>query len=87
MTNIEDPDEISNKAAFHQGLHYFNMTKAIFRERKIQLYLEIKNGDISAYTIDHSKFIASNQKEEFKLVHEGLKLITDVVSFLITIEI
>ena len=36
----------------------------IVRE-KLQLYLEIKTCDPLNYTMDHSKFIASIQKEEF----------------------
>ena len=36
----------------------------IFRE-KLQFGLEIKTFDLLNYTVDHSKFIASTQKEEF----------------------
>ena len=51
-----------HNAAFHQGLHCLLKTKMIFRE---QFYLEIFTCDPLNYTIEHSKFIAHIQKEEF----------------------
>ena len=44
--------------AFHQGLHYL-------LRQKLQFCLEIKTCDPLNYTMDHSKLIASIQKEEF----------------------
>ena len=52
------------------------MAKTIFGEKNynlkivIQFYLEIVTGDHLNYTMDHSKFTASIQKEEYNsLVH------------------
>ena len=46
-----------HNSVFHQGLH------CLLRE-KMQFYFEIKTCDPLNYTMDHSKFIASIQKEE-----------------------
>ena len=37
----------------------------IFREKKLQFYLEIVICDLLNFTMDHSKFIAPIQKDEF----------------------
>ena len=37
----------------------------------MELYLEILTCDTLNYTMDHSKFIASIQKEEFKSAFKG----------------
>ena len=47
----------------------------IFRE-KMQFCLEIKTCDPLNYTMDHSKFIASIQKEEFISSFKTVLLIT-----------
>ena len=54
----EDPDEMPHNVTFHQGLH------CLLRQ-KLQFCLEIKTCGPLNYTMDHSKFIASIQKEEF----------------------
>ena len=46
------------------GSTWFAKTKMIFRERTA-ICLEIKTCDPLNYTMDHSKFISSIQKEEF----------------------
>ena len=60
LTNREDSDE----CGISLGSTMFAKTKTIFRERNAFL-LEIITCDPSIYTMDHSKRIISNQKEEF----------------------
>ena len=62
-TKIEDPDEMSRNAAFHQGLHCLLKQKQS-SEKDIQFYLEIITCDPSMYSMDHPKLIVLNQKEE-----------------------
>ena len=52
------------KCGISSGSTLFAMTKMIFRE-KTAICLEIKTFDPLKYTMDHFKFIASIQKEEF----------------------
>ena len=59
-----DPDLMPHNVTFHQGLH-LPKTKMIFREKKMQFYLEIVACDPLNFTMAHSKFIASIQKDEF----------------------
>ena len=54
---------MQHNVAIHQGLHCLLKTKMI-AGKKLQLCLEIKICDPLNYTMDHSKFIASIQKEE-----------------------
>ena len=64
LANSEESDEMLLAAAFHLTLHYLLLkTKTIF-EKEIQFYLEIIICDPSNYTMDHPKFIVSNQKKE-----------------------
>ena len=49
--------------AFHQGLRCLLRQKWALG-KKLQFCLEIKTFDPLNYTMDHSKFIASIQKEE-----------------------
>ena len=60
LANSEDTDECD----ISSGSTMFAKTKTIFRERNAFL-LEIITCDPSIYTMDHSKCIVSNQKEEF----------------------
>ena len=53
LANSEDPDEMMRNGAFHQGLNCM-----------LTFYLEIITCDPSIYTMDHPKFIVSNQVEE-----------------------
>ena len=64
LANSEDPDEMPHNVAFHQGQHYLIRQKTIFKE-KIQYYLEIITFDPSINTMNHHRFIVSNQKEEY----------------------
>ena len=49
-----------HNVTFHQGLH------CLLRQgKKLQFCLKMKTCDPLNYTMDHSKFIASIQKEEF----------------------
>ena len=54
---------MSHNGGFSSGSTLFAKTKMIFRE-KLPFCLEIKTCDPLNYTMDHSKFIASIQKEE-----------------------
>ena len=49
---------------FHQGLHYL-LRQNDLQRKKCNFILEIKTCDPLNYTMDHPKFIASIQKEEF----------------------
>ena len=63
LANSEDPDEMLHETAFHQRSTLFAKTKRSLRERNL-FYLEIITCDPSIYTMDHPKFIVSNQMEE-----------------------
>ena len=64
LANSKDPDEILHNAAFHQGLHCLLRQKRS-SEKEILFLREIITCDPSIYTMNHPKFIVSNQKEEF----------------------
>ena len=64
LANSEDPDEMPHNGAFHQGLHCLLRHKHNLQGQKQIFYAEIITRDPSVYTMDHPKFIASNQKEE-----------------------
>ena len=59
----EDPDLMPHNVAIHQGLHCLLRQKWSSEEK--MHFLEIITGVLLNYTMDHSKFIASIQKEEF----------------------
>ena len=59
-----DLDYILHNMAFHQGLQCL-LRQNGSSEEKTTLYLEIVACDPLNYTMDHFKFIASIQKEEF----------------------
>ena len=63
-SNSEDPDEMLQDAAFQRYMHlyYLPRNNTIFIYN-IQLNLEILTGDLSSYTMNHSKFAISNLKE------------------------
>ena len=63
LANSEDADEMPHHVAFHLGLHYLLRQKRS-SEKEIQFYLENITCNPSIYTMDHPKFIVSNQKEE-----------------------
>ena len=50
--------------ALLSGSTLFAKTKMIFREKKLQFHLENITCDPLNYTMDHSMFIASIQKDE-----------------------
>ena len=52
-----------NNAAFLQRLYCFLRQKRSL-EIEIQVYLEVMTCDSSIYTMEHPKFIVSNQREE-----------------------
>ena len=54
---------MAHNAAFHQGIHFFTVTKQS-SAKEIHFNVEIINFDLSVHTMDHPKFIASNQKDE-----------------------
>ena len=58
LANSVDPDEMKHNVAFHQCLHCL-----LTEKRKTILYENI-NYDHSIYTMDHTKYIVPNQKEE-----------------------
>ena len=59
----EDPDEMPLNTAFHKGLHCL-LRQKLSSENEIQFNLEIITCNPLIYTMDHPKFIVSNQKEE-----------------------
>ena len=61
LANSDDPDEMPHNAAFHQGLHCSLRQK---RSSEKKCNLEVITCDHSIYTMEHSKLIVSNQKEE-----------------------
>ena len=63
LANSEDPEEMPHYEAFHQGLHCLLRQKKS-SEKEIHFHLDIITCDPSIYTLDHPKFIVSNQKEE-----------------------
>ena len=63
LVNSEDPDEMPHKVAFYQGLHYLLRQKQTSEEEYI-FHLEFITYDLLIYTMNHPKFIVSNQKEE-----------------------
>ena len=62
--NSEDPDEMLHDAALQPyiHLHYLPRNNTLFIYN-IQLNLEIITGDLSSYTMNHSKIAISNLKE------------------------
>ena len=64
LANSTDSDEMPQNVAFHQGLHYLLQAKNNLMRKKYNFYLEIKAHNPLIYTMDHPKFIVSNQKEE-----------------------
>ena len=63
LANSKDPEEMPHNVAFHWGLHCLLLWHNL-KGKKYSFYLEIITCDPSVYTMDHPKFIASNQKEE-----------------------
>ena len=59
-----------HNVALHQGLHCL-LRQKLLSEKKIQFLLEIVSCDPLNFTMDHSKFIASIQKEEFISAFKG----------------
>ena len=71
MAISEDPDEMLHYAAFHLGLHYsLRQINTQYLVKEIQFHLEIIKCDDFIDTIDHPKFIVSNQKEEYNSMGE-----------------
>ena len=64
LANSDDPDEMPHMA-FHLGLNCLLRQNDLQRKTYTHFYLEIITCDPSIYTMDHPKFIVSNQKEEF----------------------
>ena len=62
FANSEDPDEMLQNAAFHQGMQCL-LTQNQSLEKEIQCFLEDINCDSSIYTIDHPDFIVCNFME------------------------
>ena len=62
--NIEDPDEMLHKAAFHHGLHCLPRRQKWSSEQEIHFHLEIITCDPLIFTIVYPKSVVSNQKEE-----------------------
>ena len=63
LTKSENSNEMPQNVAFHQDLHRLLRHK-ISSENEIYFCLEIITCDPLMYTMDLSKFIVSNQKEE-----------------------
>ena len=77
LANSEDPDEMWHNGAFHPGLKCLVRQNDLQRKKYI-FYLEIITCDPSIYTMDHSKFIVSNQKDESIFV----LMVKDVVQYI-----
>ena len=58
-------------AAFHQGLHCL-LSQKRSSEKEIDFFFLIITCDPLIYTMDHSKFIISNQRRKNLLVHKGI---------------
>ena len=56
LANSEDPDEMPQNVAFHQGLHYL-LRQKWSSEKEIQYVLDIIACDPSKYVMDHLDFI------------------------------
>ena len=63
LANSEDPDEMLHDAAFHQG-HDCLLKSNAFQRNKYIFFFKIITCNPSIYTLDHPKFIVSNEKEE-----------------------
>ena len=59
MANSEDPNEMPQNAAFHQGLHCL-LIQYQYSEKEIQFYMKITTSNPSIYTQDHSDITVSN---------------------------
>ena len=57
LANSEGPDEMPQIAEFHQGLNYLLRQKKEKKRKKKNIFIE-RN------TMDHPKFIVSDQTEE-----------------------
>ena len=60
FTNSEDPDEMPHHVAFHQGLHCLLRQKRS-SDKKNTIFSKIITGHPLIKTMDHPKFIVSNQ--------------------------
>ena len=56
LANSEDPDEMPQNAAFHQGVHCL-LRQNQSSEKAIHYFLKIINCDPSTYIMDHPDFI------------------------------
>ena len=75
LANSEDPYEMPHNAAFHQDLQCLLRQKQS-SEKEIQFHLEIIACDPSNCTLDHPKFIVSNQRKN-SLGYKGIKAYSD----------
>ena len=62
LASSEDPDEMPYNSAFHQGL--YGLLRKNPSSEKYTFYMEIITCDPSVYTMDHPKFVVSNQKKQ-----------------------
>ena len=62
FNNGEDPDEMQYNAAFHQGLHC--LSKKEFQVKNTIFFINCNLSPLCLYN-GQSKFIVSNEKEEF----------------------
>ena len=56
LANSEDPDEILQNAAFHQGLHCL-LRENLSSVQEIQYFFRIITCERLVHTMDHSNFI------------------------------
>ena len=62
FANSEDADEMLHNVAYFISVYTVcNYDKNNFQQKKLILYLEIIKCDTVVYTMDHPKFITSNQ--------------------------
>ena len=63
QTVSENQDKMPHNGAFYQDLLCL-LRQIISSEKEMQFYLEIITCDLSICTMNHAKFLMSNQKEE-----------------------
>ena len=63
LANSEDPDEMSQNAAFHLGMHCLLLKRSKqFSETEVHLYLELQTCDPSICIMNQPRFIISNYR-------------------------
>ena len=64
LANSEDADEMVHNTAFHQGLRCLLIQKGSSEKEIYTILIGKYSLQSSNYTMNHSKFILSNQKDD-----------------------